>query len=57
MMGKRFDITSAKEKGGNGLKNLALRVSWLNGDIDIYSQGGTSISINVPIIVDQSRSM
>jgi len=55
--GKGFDITSAKEKGGNGLKNLALRVSWLNGDIDIYSQGGTSISINVPIIVDQSRSM
>ena len=46
--GKGFNIAEVKRKGGNGLKNLELRVSWLGGSIDIYSEKGTSISINIP---------
>lgn len=47
--GKGFDYIKTKQAGGNGLKNMALRVSWLDGTIDIYTQNGTSISINIPI--------
>ena len=47
--GKGFDVVEAKRKGGHGLKNMELRVTWLNGLIDIYSHEGTSITVNVPI--------
>lgn len=47
--GNGFEYQSIKEIEGNGLKNMALRVSWLDGTIDIYAESGTSISINIPI--------
>ncbi len=50
--GSGFDLNQAKLKGGNGLKNIELRVNWLRGLIDIYSKKGTSISINIPIVKD-----
>ncbi len=44
-----FNINEKKSEGGNGLKNMTLRVGWLNGEIDIYSNDGTSITINIPL--------
>jgi len=44
-----FDLDKMLVKGGNGLQNLKLRVSWMNGSIDILSHSGTSISINIPL--------
>jgi len=47
--GKGFNKEEVLKKGGNGLRNMDLRVAWLNGEIDIYSDQGTSISINIPL--------
>lgn len=47
--GNGFDYNKESRADGNGLKNMALRVSWLEGEIDVYSNKGTSISINIPI--------
>ncbi len=47
--GTGFDFEKEKLKSGNGLRNMALRVSWINGSIDIYSEEGTSITINIPL--------
>lgn len=46
--GKGFNVTSARNGTGSGLNNMATRINWLNGTIDIYSKKGTSISINIP---------
>ena len=52
-----FDTHMKKNEGGNGLKNMTLRVGWLNGEIDIYSADGTSITINIPLQINQSPSL
>lgn len=54
--GKGFQVIEAKKKGGHGLKNMELRVNWLNGMIDIYSKEGTSLTINVPIKSSESAA-
>ena len=48
--GKGFDKKQIKAQTGNGLRNMDLRVGWLQGEIDIYSAEGTSISINIPLL-------
>ncbi len=47
--GVGFEVEEENLIGGVGLKNMALRIGWLNGTIDIYSLDGTSISINIPL--------
>lgn len=47
-----FNIYERNTEGGNGLKNMTLRVGWLKGEIDIYSNDGTSITINIPLHKD-----
>jgi len=47
--GKGFRKEEVLERRGNGLRNMDLRVGWLKGEIDIYSEEGTSISINIPL--------
>jgi two-component system, NarL family, sensor kinase len=51
--GKGFDIENVKHKNGIGLKNIISRVDYLKGEIDINSsqQNGTSIFIEVPIVI------
>lgn len=44
-----FDINEKKNEGGNGLRNMSLRIAWLNGTIDLYTDDGTSITINIPL--------
>jgi len=49
--GVGFDLNAPIEKYGLGLKSVASRVNFLNGDIDIRTNinEGTSITINIPI--------
>jgi len=47
--GKGFNKKEVLSQGGNGLRNMDLRVSWLKGEIDVYTSDGTSISINIPL--------
>lgn len=44
-----FDTQEVLQRGGNGLRNMELRIGWLQGELDIYSDQGTSISINIPL--------
>ncbi|MEI7980947.1 MAG: sensor histidine kinase, partial [Bacteroidota bacterium] len=51
--GKGFSIEKAGKEGGNGIHNMRVRASLLQGQIEIRSARGegTTITLNVPIIL------
>jgi len=50
--GKGFDVEAVVEaNGGMGLKNVQMRVEYLNGKMNILSQPGAGTSVNIEIHV------
>jgi signal transduction histidine kinase len=49
--GEGFDVRTAMEKGGMGLRNLDSRIKYLNGRLEIQSEpgSGTSVLIHIPL--------